>query len=144
VSLYCDTSSLLKTLFLEPESARVAAIIAAEPRVVVSTLTRLEARVRIAARLTGGAVSKSTATKLVRRMEADLAAPPFEIVSLPPAVAEAAEEQVVFAKAAVHCRSLDRLHLAVMHLLGLNRILTSDLAQARAARSLGFVVVAPG
>ena len=43
VSLYIDTSCLLKLLFPEPESARVGESVAAEKRVVVSALGRLEA-----------------------------------------------------------------------------------------------------
>jgi predicted nucleic acid-binding protein len=143
LSLYLDTSCLLKLLFSEPESARVATILAAEPRVVVSTLARLEARVRIAARLAGGVLRRALALKLVHHMDATLAAAPFEIVVLPPGIAETAEQQVVLKKSAVHCRTLDRLHLAAMQLLGLHRILTTDSAQAKAALALGFVVVQP-
>jgi len=143
VSVYLDSSCLLKLLFPEPESAAVAALVAAEPRVVVSTLARLEARVRIAARVTGGSLKRPLALRLVRQMDATLASAPFEVVSLPAGVAELAEQQVLFARTAVHCRSLDRLHLATMQALALDRILTSDVAQGNAARSLGFIVLHP-
>lgn len=43
----------------------------------------------------------------------------------------------------VHCRTLDRLHLATMEALGLRRLLTNDVLQARAARALGFEVRTP-
>jgi predicted nucleic acid-binding protein len=147
VALYLDTSCLLKILFPEPESATVAAtvaaIVATESRVVVSTLARLEARVRIAGRVAGGLLRRPMALKLARHMETILSADPFEVVRLPPGIAEIAEKQVVFNKTAVHCRSLDRLHLAVMQSVPLNRILTTDTAQAKAARALGFAVVQP-
>ena len=134
---------MLKLLFPEPESAAVAAIISAEPRVVVSTLARLEARVRIAARLAGGLLRRPLALRLVRQMESMLSAVPFEIADLPAGVPEIAEGHIVVARAAIRCRSLDRLHLATMQVLGLDRLLTTDLAQAKAARALGFVTVHP-
>jgi uncharacterized protein with PIN domain len=43
MSLYIDTSCLLKLFLMEPESARVQELSSAEERVVVSTLVRLEA-----------------------------------------------------------------------------------------------------
>lgn len=41
------------------------------------------------------------------------------------------------------CRTLDRLHLAVMEMLGLRRILTNDTTQGRAAVALGYEVLTP-
>ena len=42
LAVYLDTSCFLKLFFPEPETARVAGLIAAETRVVISTLVRLE------------------------------------------------------------------------------------------------------
>jgi predicted nucleic acid-binding protein len=44
----------------------------------------------------------------------------------------------------VHCRTLDRLHLAAMEELGLRRLMTTDTAEAAGAKALGFEVVSPG
>ena len=44
----------------------------------------------------------------------------------------------------VHCRTLDRLHLAAMEELGLRRLMTTDTAQAAGGKALGFEVVSPG
>jgi hypothetical protein len=44
----------------------------------------------------------------------------------------------------LHCRTLDRLHLAIMASIGMRRLLTNNDAQARAARRLGFDVFLPG
>jgi predicted nucleic acid-binding protein len=44
----------------------------------------------------------------------------------------------------VHCRTLDRLHLAIMESLGATRLMTHDEAQAKAATELGFQVMRPG
>jgi predicted nucleic acid-binding protein len=43
----------------------------------------------------------------------------------------------------LHCRTLDRLHLAAAEKFGLTRIMTRDAAQAKAAEELGFEVVSP-
>ena len=51
MSLYFDTSCFLKLLFTEPETARVVELITAESKLVVSTLTRLEALVQIRGRV---------------------------------------------------------------------------------------------
>ena len=42
MSLYLDTSCLLKMLFPEPETRRVMQLVAVEEHVVISTLARLE------------------------------------------------------------------------------------------------------
>jgi predicted nucleic acid-binding protein len=44
----------------------------------------------------------------------------------------------------VHCRTLDRLHLAAMEELSLRRLMTTDTAQAAGGKALGFEVVSPG
>ena len=46
MSLYLDTSCLLKMLFPEPETRRVMQLVAVEEHVVISTLARLETVVR--------------------------------------------------------------------------------------------------
>ena len=43
----------------------------------------------------------------------------------------------------MHCRTLDRLHLAAMEALGLRRLLTNDEIQGRAAKARGFEVLLP-
>ena len=47
-------------------------------------------------------------------------------------------------EAKLHCRSLDRLHLAAMEELGIKRLMTHDFRQAEAAREMGIDVVMPG
>jgi hypothetical protein len=43
----------------------------------------------------------------------------------------------------VHCRTLDRLHLAAVEALGLRRLMTNDVAEVAWARGLGVEVVFP-
>ena len=59
MSLYLDTSCLLKMLFPEPETHRVMQRVAVEEHVVVSTLARLEAVVQVHARVVGGLLTPS-------------------------------------------------------------------------------------
>jgi predicted nucleic acid-binding protein len=142
VTLYVDTSCLLKLFFLEPETPRTMELIAAEPQVIVSSLTRLEALVQIQGRVTARELPPSAAEHLRRRIDRVLRADPFEVVPCPPDVIDMAEAQIR-RRRAVHCRTLDRLHLAIMQSLGLDRLLTNDGGQARAARALGFEAILP-
>ena len=56
---YIDSSSLLKTLWEEPESRAVREAIAGEEHIVVSTLTELEVEVQLRAKWLAGATTKA-------------------------------------------------------------------------------------
>ncbi|MEA2626432.1 MAG: hypothetical protein QOD06_2477 [Candidatus Binatota bacterium] len=143
MALYVDTSCFLKLFFPEPETARIAELISAETRVVVSTLVRLETFGHLYGRIEGGLLSKSFGAVLLRQIDQTLQADPYEIVSCPPSMIEVAEAQVRPLTKGAHCRTLDRLHLATMQVLGLQRLLTNDDRQAAAGRVLGFEVSLP-
>ncbi len=143
MSLYLDTSCLLKLLFLEPETPRVLQLVAEEEEVVVSTLARLEAIVQIHARATGGLLTRPAGRTLVARLEALLSQAPYDVVRATADIVDRAGEQVRSLPKDAYCPTLDRLHLAVMHELQIGRVLTNDDAQARAARVLGFSVLMP-
>lgn len=142
-SLYLDTSCLLKLFFPEPESRKVATIVASEARVVVSELGVVEASVQIHGRRLEGLLARARAQRLEAALEQTLSMRPFEVVPFAAAALERARGQARVAQKAAHCRTLDRLHLAVMELEGIERLLTSDRRQAAAARTLGFEVVEP-
>jgi predicted nucleic acid-binding protein len=141
-SLYLDTSCFLKLLFPEAEGRRTAELIALERSVAVSTLARLETLVQIQGRVAGRHLTGSLAAQLRKGIEALLETPPFELVPCPAHVVELALEQIR-RKPRSRCRTLDRLHLAIIESLGLRRLLTNDDGQARAARGLGFEVTLP-
>lgn len=143
MDLYLDTSCLLKMLFPEPETERVMQIVAAEERVLVSTLARLETLVQIHGRRVGGLLKDGAARSLVARLEAVLRQAPYEVVRTPAEVVDVAEEHLRSLPREAHCPTLDRLHLAVMKSLDVRRLLTNDEAQARGARALGLVVLVP-
>jgi predicted nucleic acid-binding protein len=141
--LYVDTSAFLKLLWVEPETSRVEEILAAEDEAVVSDLARLELTVQIQNRRADGLLTRSGAERLRRQAEDLLALAPFVVRSTGALLVEAARRQVDVRDSRSHCRTLDRLHLAAMGELGLDRLLTNDDAQARAARARGAKVLMP-
>lgn len=140
--LYLDTSSLLKTCFAEPESGAVDAALSAEQVVVISPLTELESLVQVRARWLGGALTGPKYRRMIGMIGTYKDLHPFVFRSLTGPVFATALRQHGDA-ARIHCRSLDRLHLAAMEELGITRLMTHDIRQAEAARALGFEVVSP-
>ncbi len=60
MSLYLDTSCLLKLLLPEAESRRVAEMVESEEHVAVSTLAQLEAATQVHWRVAGGLDERRT------------------------------------------------------------------------------------
>lgn len=138
---YIDSSSLLKTLWEEPESQSVREAIAREQQVVVSTLTELETEVQLRAKWLSGAVTKKRYEAYRSKFASFRQIAPFEFRPLSGAIFELAIQQHLSGE--FHCRTLDRLHLAAMDELRLRRLLTNDVKQAKAAKSLGYEVFLP-
>ncbi len=141
--IYIDTSCLLKILRTEPLSTDVRRAIAMETEVIVSVLTELETRVQLKAMWTGGGVTRAQWRKLETELALLRNQPPFEFRTLPSAVFQAALRQHRNS-GDLHCRSLDRLHLAAMEELKVSRLMTHDEGQAKAAIEAGFEIVRPG
>jgi predicted nucleic acid-binding protein len=141
--IYLDTSCLLKLLLNEPDSAAVRLAVDAEAEVVVSSLTELETEVQIKAAAMGGGIRASQWRQYVARLAGMRNFDPFHFRPLPGAVFQTALKQHR-AVQAIHCRSLDRLHLAAMEELHQTRLMTLDEKQAAAANVLGYQVVRPG
>ena len=141
MSLYIDTSALLKLFFSEPESVRTSEIVSRESDITVSSLARLEALIQIQRREAIGVLTPAKARERRKRLEKLVTMFPFSLQLCPSASITVAEGQV--RAGTLYCRTLDRLHLASMQLLHLSRLLTNDDAQANAARALGFDVILP-
>jgi len=141
--IYLDTSCLCKLVLPEPGSADVRAAIAAESEVVVSVLAELETLVHLKASWAGGSYTKSQWRKLEMELGFLRNQPPFAFRSLPARIFQTALRQHRNS-GDVHCRSLDRLHLAAMEELKISRLMTHDESQAKAALEAGFKVVRPG
>lgn len=131
MTLYVDTSALLKRYVEERDSDAAEQFMASDPVLVTSWLTEVELRRNITRLLDGEELVRTR-----RRVQNDLDA--FALVSLDVTTCnEAARiaEQTL-------CRSLDALHLAAARRAGdLTTLLTFDVRQAQAARSIGLTVV---
>jgi len=138
--LYLDTSSLLKIYFSEPESEAVDAALYLEPTIVITPLTELEAMVQLRARQMSGMLTTAKYQRIKESIEALKDTLPFVFRSLAGAIFATALRQHQKAKD-IHCRTLDRLHLAAMEELDIKRLMTHDQRQAEVARRLGLEVI---
>lgn len=140
--IYIDTSSLLKLVLPDLQSEATREAVFAEKSVTVSALAELEARVQLRAIFLGGRMSEARALKLRDRLLEIIDCAPFFRKKLQGTLFETAIHQHEVSQ--VHCRSLDRLHLASMAELGINRLMTHDHRQAEAATAAGYQVSKPG
>jgi predicted nucleic acid-binding protein len=136
---YADTSALLKLVLPEPESPIIQNYVASAERVLISSLAVLEMRTQIRAFLLGGTLNRQQYPRIERYIAEMCQVEPFRFHELSGAVFRIALEQLVSVPG-VHCRTLDRLHLAAMRELGATALVTFDQQQANAARALGFKV----
>jgi predicted nucleic acid-binding protein len=132
VSLYVDPSALLKLYFAEPDSDRAEDILASDLDWITGRVTSVEVRRNLARELVGSDLAAAR-----RQFERDWAN--TAVVELTLEVCEAAAELAEVTGA----RSLDALHLGAAKVVGGGAlpIVTFDLRQAQAARSLGWVVL---
>jgi predicted nucleic acid-binding protein len=130
VTLYADSSALLKRYVDEPDSDRAEALLTSDESLVTGRHTIVEVR-RNLARL----LEPKSATSARASFATDLRA--FAVVELDASTCELAA--TIAEQTGV--RTLDALHLASARRLGTALIfLTFDVRQAQAARALGFVV----
>lgn len=140
--IYLDTSCLLKLLLEERDSEAVRAAVARETLVIVSVLTELEAAVRLRAGWLAGTYRDRRYRAYIDRLKMLRETDPFHFRPLAGSLFQTALRQDRDARR-IHCRALDRLHLAAMEELGVRRLMTTDIAEAIGAQALGFEVVKP-
>lgn len=141
--IYLDTSCLFKLVHTEAGSADVRSAIAAESEVVISVLAELETLVQLKAGWTGGTYTRSQWRKLELELGLLRNQSPFHFRTLPATVFQAALRQHRNS-GDLHCRAMDRLHIAAMEDLKVSRLMTHDEGQAKAAIEAGFEAVRPG
>jgi predicted nucleic acid-binding protein len=141
--IYLDTSCLIKLLRIETDSEAVAASISGESQVIISSLAELETLVELKAAYMGGDYTRTQWRKLEAQLSTLRNQEPFVFKTVPGAVWETAFRQHRNS-GQIHCRSLDRLHLAAIEQFEISRLMTHDEAQAKAAKGLQFEVVMPG
>lgn len=132
MSLYVDSSALLKRYFEESDSGRFEDALLADPDWVTARVTVVEVRRNLTRRLQG-----QDAVVARRQFERDWRR--FSVVELDEATCDRAAELAEL----IGVRSLDALHLAAIQRVGGGALplLTADVRQAQAARSLGWTVV---
>jgi len=132
VSLYVDSSALLKRYVDEPDSVAATAILASDPSLLTARHTIAEVRRNLARLLDERDASAAKAAFLE-----DIAT--FGIVELDSVTVEIAADIAEMTGA----RTLDALHLAAARRLGGADVpfVTFDVRQAQAARTLGLVVL---
>ncbi len=141
--IYLDTSCLLKLLLEEPESEAVRMAVTRESEVIVSALTELETAVQLRAGWLAGEYRERRYRAYVGRLNVFRETDPFHFRPLAGSLFQTALRQDHEGRR-IHCRTLDRLHLAAMEELGLRRLMTTDIAEAAGAKALGFEIVNPG
>ena len=132
MTLYVDSSALLKRYVDEPDSAAAVELLDSDPSLVTSRITLVEVRRNLARLL---APEEATAAKAT--FHGDLTA--FSLVELDHVTCEGAATIAEL----LGVRTLDAIHLATAQRLGGSAMpfLTYDLRQAQAARTLGFAVL---
>jgi predicted nucleic acid-binding protein len=132
MSLYVDSSALLKRYVDEPDSDAADALLRSDP----SPLTARHAIVEVRRNLARLLDERDAAAARAAFLE-DIAA--FSIVELDRVTCDMAADIAEI----TGVRTLDALHLAAARRVGGSAVpfLTYDLRQAQAARGLGFTVV---
>lgn len=130
MTLYADSSALLKRYVDESDSERAVELLSADPQLVTGRHTVVEVRRNLSRLLTA-----PDATGARAAFAEDLAS--FSIVELD---ADTCELAATIAEQ-TGVRTLDALHLGAARRLGTAMtFLTFDVRQAQVARSLGFTV----
>lgn len=132
MSLYVDSSALLKRYVEEPDSDACEAILRSDTVLVTGRHTEIEVR-RNLARLLEAADLAAAREQLVEDLRS------FSLVELDSVTCDGAATIAEL----TGVRTLDALHLSCARRVGGNELplLTYDLRQAQAARALGMTVV---
>lgn len=132
MTIYVDSSSLLKLYFDEPDSDACEALLLSDPSWVTARLTNVEVRRNLTRQLKGRTLAQAR-----EQFQRDWLT--MTIVELSDELCESAANL-----AEIHTvRTLDALHLAAARLAGggVLPFVTYDLRQAQAARELGWSVL---
>lgn len=131
MTLYVDSSALLKRYVDEHDSDAANELMQSDPVLVTSRLTEVEVRRNLARLLDGDALDRQR-----QALSVDLDT--FALVGLDATTMNTAAriaEQTL-------CRSLDSIHLGAARRAGqATTLLTFDTRQARAARQIGLTVI---
>lgn len=127
--MYLDSSALLKLYVREAETDEVAEIVAAAEEQATARLTLVEIRRSLARALRGASLARAR-SEFQRDWER------FYVVEVDEELCERAAELAELTRV----KTLDAIHLAAAEQAS-GPLLTYDIAQARAARALGWTVI---
>jgi predicted nucleic acid-binding protein len=131
MTLYVDSSALLKRYIDEHDSAVAIELMGTDPVLVTSRLTEVEVRRNLTRLLAAEALD-------AKRSEFSVDLDAFALVNLDASTMSSAAR---IAERTL-CRSLDSIHLSAAQRSGQSTtLLTFDVRQARAARDLGMSVI---
>lgn len=131
MTLYVDSSALLKRYVDEHDSAVAAELMGTDPVLVTSRITEIEVRRNLARLLDGDSWIAGR-----RQFAIDLDA--FALIGLD---ATTCNEAAAIAER-TRCRSIDALHLGSAVRAGASTtVLTFDIGQAQAARAIGLTAI---
>jgi len=132
VSLYADSSALLKRYVAEPDSDAADALLRSDPSLLTARHTIVEVRRNLARMIAGRSLAAARA-QFARDLDL------ISIVELD----EATCERAAAVAEVTGVRTLDALHLAAVQRAGGPAVpfLTFDVRQAQAARALGLIVL---
>jgi len=132
VSLYADSSALLKRYVAEPDSDAADALLRSDPSLLTARHTIVEVRRNLARMIAGRSLAAARA-QFARDLDL------ISIVELD----EATCERAAAVAEVTGVRTLDALHLAAVQRAGGPAVpfLTFDVRQAQAARALGLTVL---
>ena len=131
MTLYVDTSALLKRYVSEPDSDLAGHLMMSDPVLVTSRLTEIELR-RNLARL----LDPEDLLSVRRRLQVDLHS--FALIDIDSVTCH----QAALIAEQTLCRSLDALHIAAARRVGASTtFLTFDIRQGQAARSSDLLVI---
>jgi predicted nucleic acid-binding protein len=131
MTLYVDSSALLKRYIDEHDSSVAIELMGTDPVLVTSRLTEVEVRRDLTRLLAADALD-------AKRSEFSIDLDAFALVNLDASTMSSAAR---IAERTL-CRSLDSIHLSAAQRAGSSTtLLTFDVRQARAARELGMSVI---
>lgn len=132
MSLYADSSALLKRYVAEPDSDAADALLRSDPSLLTARHTIVEVRRNLARMIAGRSLAAARA-QFARDLDL------ISIVELD----EATCERAAAVAEVTGVRTLDALHLAAVQRAGGPAVpfLTFDVRQAQAARALGLIVL---
>jgi len=141
--IYLDTGCLVKLYYPEPDSVRVARVVAGEV-IVLLGLHDLELTNAIELKLFRKEARPAQARATAALLEADVAAGVLHRPSLP--WDDVLREATSLARSktrAVGCRSLDILHCAAARFLAPTAFVTTDVRQRKLALAIGLHCPSP-